>query len=124
MADKLFDQVEGIVQIKEEKRADVLLLRFVGRLDALSTPEAEKKVLHSIDLGSSKILMDFSGVDYISSAGMRMLLAVAKRLKTQSGKLTVCSITTNVMDVFKMSGFDHVLDLTPSEEEAFKRLSE
>jgi anti-anti-sigma factor len=119
--DKLYDQIEGIVEIKEEKKGDVLVLRFLGRLDALSTPEAEKKVFQFIDRGSAKILMDFSSVDYISSAGMRMLLAVTKKLKALSGRLILCSITTNVMDVFKMSGFDHVLDLTTSEAEALKK---
>jgi anti-anti-sigma regulatory factor len=50
-----------------------------------------------------------------------MLLAVTKKLKALSGRLILCSITTNVMDVFKMSGFDHVLDLTTSEAEALKK---
>lgn len=119
--DKLYEQIEGIVEIKEQKVGDVLVLRFFGRLDALSTPDAEKKVFQLIDQGNAKILMDFTSVDYISSAGMRMLLAVTKKLKALSGRLVLCSITTNVMDVFKMSGFDHVLDLTPSEAEALKK---
>lgn len=119
--DKLYEQIEGIVEIKEQKVGDVLVLRFFGRLDALSTPDAEKKVFQLIDQGNAKILMDFTSVDYISSAGMRMLLAVTKKLKALSGRLVLCSITTNVMDVFKMSGFDHVLDLTASETEALKK---
>lgn len=119
--DKLYDQIEGIVDIKEEKVGDVLVLRFFGRLDALSTPEAEKKVFQLIDRGNAKILMDFGSVDYISSAGMRMLLAVTKKLKALSGRLILCSITTNVMDVFKMSGFDHVLDLSATQADALKK---
>lgn len=116
--DKMTEQVEGVVKVKEERKGDVLVLRFLGRLDALSTPQTEKRVVQLIDAGASKILMDFAGVDYISSAGMRMLLAVTKKLKVLSGHLVLCSITMNVMDVFKMSGFDHVLELAATEEDA------
>lgn len=119
--DNMSDQVEGVVGVREEKKGDVLILRFLGRLDAVSTPEAEKRVMQLIEGGSHKVLMDFAGIDYISSAGMRMLLAVTKKLKVHSGRLVLCSITMNVMDVFKMSGFDHVLELTPNEGDALSK---
>lgn len=113
--------MDGVIDVKEEKQGEVLILHITGRLDALSTPETEKKVFHFINQGENKLLLDFSGVDYISSAGMRMLLALTKKLKPLSGQLVLCSITTNVMDVFKMSGFDHVLELTHSQDEALRR---
>lgn len=113
-------QGEG-VQLEEERKGDIVVLRIKGRLDAVSTPDAEKRVLEYIKKGDIKLLMDFSGVDYISSAGMRLLLATTKQLKFLSGHLVVCSMTTNVMDVFKLSGFDHILDLTVSEEEALRK---
>lgn len=122
MSPKGSDEVrEGGIQVKEELKGGVLILRFKGRLDALSTPEAEKQVFQHINSGQNKLLLDFSSVDYISSAGMRMLLSAVKKLKTQSGQLVLCSITTNVMDVFKMSGFDHVLELSPNEEDGLKK---
>lgn len=113
--------VEGVVELKEEKKGDVLLLKIKGRLDAISSPVAEKKVFECINNGQHKLLLDFSGVSYLSSAGMRMLLSTTKKLKSLSGKLVVCSITTNVMDVLKMSGFDHVLEIAKTEEEALRR---
>jgi len=112
---------EGVVEVKEEERGDVLVLRIRGRLDAISSPATEKKVFESINNGQTKLLLDFAGVAYLSSAGMRMLLSTTKKLKTLSGKLIVCSISPNVMDVLKMSGFDHVLELTNTEEEALRR---
>lgn len=114
--------MEGVVNVKEEKRGEILILQFTGRLDAISTPETEKKVLTYINAGQRKIILDFSGVDYISSAGMRMLLITTKKLKSISGQLVLCSITTNVMDVFKMSGFDHVLEMTKTKEDAINQL--
>jgi len=114
--------MEGEVEVIEEEKEDVLVLRIAGRLDAVSSPETEKKVLNIIDEGKLKIVMDFSGVDYLSSAGMRMLLATTKKLKALTGKLVVCGIKDNVMDVLKMSGFDHVLELADTEEAAMELL--
>lgn len=113
--------VEGFVEIKEEHVEGVTILRFKGRLDAISSPAAEKKVFEHINDGQHNILLDFQGVDYLSSAGMRMLLSTTKKLKTISGKLVVCSININVMDVLKMSGFDHVLELAQNQEEGLRK---
>jgi anti-anti-sigma factor len=113
--------MEGMIDVKEEKKGDVLVLHFNGRLDAISSPAAEKVVFEYINNGQHKLLLDFSGVAYLSSAGMRMLLSTTKKLKTLSGKLVVCSITSNVMDVLKMSVFDHVLELSKNEDEALRR---
>ena len=113
--------IEGLVEVKEQTKGDVLVLKMSGRLDAISSPSAEKKILEYIDSGHTKLLLDFSHVDYLSSAGMRMLLSIAKRLKMVSGKMVICSVSVNVMDVLKMSGFDHVLELTKTEESGLQR---
>lgn len=113
--------MDGLVAIREETKGDVLILRMSGRLDAISSPNAERKVFDYINNGQQKLLLDFSGVDYLSSAGMRMLLSVTKKLKTLSGKLILSSVTLNVMDVLKMSGFDHVLELVKTEEDGLRR---
>lgn len=113
--------MEGLAELKREIRGEILILHMQGRLDAISTPEIEKKVFDDINKGHVKLIFDFSGVDYISSAGMRMLLSTTKKLKGLDGHLVLCSISTNVMDVFKMSGFDHVLDLAEDKELALQR---
>lgn len=113
--------VEGMVDLKEEKKGDILVIRIAGRLDAISSPIAEKKVFEYINSGQYKLVLDFSKVDYLSSAGMRMLLSTTKKLKSLAGKVTLCAIAPNVMDVLRMSGFDHVLDLAQTEEEALRK---
>jgi anti-anti-sigma factor len=115
------NNMEGMVNIKEEIKGDILILRISGRLDAISSPTAERKVFDYINKGQYKLLLNFSGVDYLSSAGMRMLLSVTKKLKALSGKLVLCSVTGNVMDVLTMSGFDHVLELTKTEEDGLRK---
>ena len=96
---------------------------MTGRLDAVSSPTAERKVFEFINGGKYKLLADMGGIDYLSSAGMRMLLSVTKKLKTLSGKLVLVSVTANVMDILKMSGFDHVLEIAQKEEEGLKKFS-
>jgi len=113
--------MEGVIELNEEKKGDVLVIHVKGRLDAISSPTAEKKVFDSINSGQTKLILDFSGVSYLSSAGMRMLLSTTKKLKSLSGKVVVSSITSNVMDVLKMSGFDHVLEIAATEDEALRR---
>lgn len=112
---------DEMIDIKEEKNQDVLVIRIKGRLDAMTSAEAERRVLNVIEHGDKKLLLDFLNVEYISSAGMRMLLTVAKKLKNLSGKLVLCSVNTRVMDVLKMSGFDHVIDLQNDELEALTK---
>src|SRR5262245_49864499 len=106
--------------LKEEQKGDVFILRIRGRLDAFSSPNAEQKVFSALKSGQNKVLLDLAGVTYLSSAGMRMLLSTTKKLRTESGKVAVCSMTPNVMDILKMSGFDHVLELFKTEEDALR----
>ncbi len=109
-------------EVTAEYKGNVLVLRIKGRLDALSSSEAEKKICSSIEEGQSKVLLDMAAVTYLSSAGMRMLLSTTKRVRSMAGRMVLCSTANNVLDVLKISGFDHVLELFETEEEATKQL--
>jgi anti-sigma B factor antagonist/stage II sporulation protein AA (anti-sigma F factor antagonist) len=111
------------VDVLEEQSGTTLILRIKGRLDAITSPPAEKKILETINRGERNILLNFEGVDYLSSAGMRTLLVINKRLSTQNGRLVISSITPYVMDVLKMSGFDHVLQLAKDDAEGLKKIN-
>jgi len=114
--------MNGIVTIEEEVRGDTLILRMTGRLDAISSPPAESKVVGYINGGRNKLLIDMGGIDYLSSAGMRMLLSVAKKIKAHTGKFVLVAVTPNVMDILRMSGFDRILEIAQNEEEGLKKL--
>lgn len=111
---------DSIAELIEEQKGEVLLVRIKGRLDAVSSPTAEKKVFDSINSGHHKVVLELGSVVYISSAGMRMLLSTTKKIRSLSGKLCICGMTPNVLDVLKMSGFDHILELYNTEDEALK----
>jgi anti-sigma B factor antagonist/stage II sporulation protein AA (anti-sigma F factor antagonist) len=111
---------ENLSNLREDHIGEVFILRLRGRLDAVSSPQVEHKIFEAINSGQTKMLIEMGGVIYLSSAGLRMLFSTTKKLRSLSGKLVVCNMATNVSDVLKMSGFDHVLDLAKNEEEALK----
>lgn len=110
----------GPINVREEKKGEVIILRFKGKLDSISAPDVEKKIFDLINRGEHKMLLDFSEITYVSSAGMRVLFSTAKKLKGLSGQLRISSVAVNVMDDLKLSGFDQTLELFNSEEDALR----
>lgn len=111
------------VDIQVDHKNDFLVLAFTGKLDALSSPAAEKKVFDFIESGNPRIIFDFKNVNYLSSAGLRMLFSVSKKLKGLSGRVVLSDVQQEVMNVLALSGFDHILEIAPSLDEAKKKLS-
>ena len=116
--------MDETIAIHEKQSGEVLILQIKGRLDAISSIDAEKKIFDYIGSGHHNLVLNFSEVDYLSSVGMRLLLRTTKKLKMLSGKMVVCSLTSNVMDILKMSGFDHVIEFSKNEEEALKKFEQ
>ena len=104
------------VTVKEVNEVRVLL--FEGNLDTNTAPQAQAQIDELIDGGSSKILINFDDLNYISSAGLRVLLATAKKLKAISGDLKICGLNQTVQEVFDISGFSSILSVVATEEDA------
>ena len=96
----------------------VRVLSFQGNLDTNTAPEAESQINGLIDAGVLKLLVNFEKLDYISSAGRRLLRATAKKLKPSGGDLKICCLNPTVQEVFDISGFSTILSVASSEEEA------
>lgn len=110
------------MEAQVEEKGEVVVVRVEGRLDAASSPQLEKRIAGIIDTGHFKIVLNLEGVDYLSSAGMRLILSVLKKLKNLEGKVVTCNINDEVMEVIKMAGFNQVLEIYPSEAEAMNHL--
>ncbi len=110
------------MEAQVEEKGDVVIVRVEGRLDAASSPQLEKKINSIVDSGHFKLVLNFAGVEYLSSAGMRLMLSVSKKLKHLEGKVVACSLNDEVMEVIKMAGFHQVLEMYPTEEECFSHL--
>ena len=110
------------MEAQVEEKGDVIVVRVQGRLDAASSPQLEKKLNSIIESGHFKVILNLAGVDYLSSAGMRVMLSVSKKLRHLEGKVVACSLNEDVMVIIKMAGFHQVLEIYPSEEECFNHI--
>jgi len=96
---------------------DTHIVAIAGSLDSTTSPEVQK-ALDALLAGAKKVVLDFSGLDYISSAGLRVLLGAAKRLRASGGTLRLFGLNQSVREVFEISGFSAILAVYPSEAEA------
>ena len=93
------------MNIETEHRDDILILRPLGRLHSSSSPELEHLLSEQLDAGCQRLVLDFSALSYISSAGLRVVLLAGKKLHARQGKIVLTSLQDMVRDVFDMSGF-------------------
>ncbi len=91
--------------------ADVTVVALTGNLDTSSAPEADKALKACIAEGTTKLLVDLENIDFVSSAGLRVLLAAAKGLKATSGEIRICCLNKTVQEVFDISGFSAILSV-------------
>jgi len=91
----------------EAKRADLLVL--AGRLDASQCGPAQA----ALDAAHGVVTLDCSGLEYISSAGLGVLLKTQKRLLAASGKLRLTGVSRHLRDIFMYSGFDQIIEIEP-----------
>ena len=104
----------------EEKTDGVLVLRISGKIHTEASEELLGKLNTLIDQGERHLLLDFSGVEYINSSGLRALLIVAKKLNGLSGKMVLATVTEWIQQVLRISGCASVIGVYPSKEEALQ----
>jgi anti-sigma B factor antagonist len=102
----------------EEKTDGVLVLGVSGKIHTEVAEELREKLNTLMDQGERYFLLDFSGVDYINSSGLRVLLIAAKKLNGLSGKIVVAQATEWIQQVLRISGCASVIGVYPSKEEA------
>ncbi len=106
------------MQITVKTTNEVKVLAFEGSLDTGTSPDAQQQLDRLIEEGENRFLVNFEKLDYISSAGLRVLLAAAKQLKGTDGELRICSLNEVVREVFDISGFTTIFKVFGSESEA------
>lgn len=93
---------------RQSERTDVTI---IGRVDSLSAPELERKLMEILDRGETNLLLDMERTEYLSSAGIRTILRIAKRLEVLGGNIAFRGVRGMVLDVFRMTGIDRVFHL-------------
>ncbi len=99
------DRQGQFMDIGESKEGAVFVLEPKGRLDSANARSFEERVLAAVEQGETALLIDFGGLDYISSAGLRVLLMGAKRLQQSGGTIALCTLSPSIREVFEISGF-------------------
>jgi anti-anti-sigma factor len=108
------------LNIEMDEIDELLILRLDGRLDAATTSILDRKIQTLIDEGHIRIALDFSDLEYLSSAGMRVLLSESRKLHAKKGAFLLFSLSSEIEDVLKMAGFDRILLIFPTEKEALQ----
>ncbi len=110
------------MKLHARKEGNVTIISVKGRLDAVTSPEFENQLSEMILKGESLFVLNLSELEYISSAGLRSILATAKKLKQKEGKLLFVGLKGPVDEVFKISGFHSIFKIYDSEESALKEI--
>ncbi len=110
------------MNIKTRTERDITVVALAGNLDSNTSPEAQQALDAILAGGSRKIVVDFTALDYISSAGLRVLLGAAKRLGGAEGGLRLFGLNETVREVFHISGFSTILSVSATEADALKGL--
>ena len=96
------------MEISKNKNGEELVIAIKGRLDTNTAPELEKSALEDLK-DYKKLTLNLSDLDYISSAGLRVVLMIHKSMTGQGGKLVVSHPKDEVLEVFDMTGFSSFL---------------
>lgn len=117
---KLAEEGEVSVEIKQEEVGGVMVLAPLARVDSNTAGEFEKVLVSVLQKGKTRLVIDFDQLEYISSAGLRVVLIGAKTCKAKSGKLVLCSMKSHIREVFDVSGFTKILNIVADREAALK----
>jgi anti-anti-sigma factor len=108
----------GIMEIDAQKKKNALVVSAKGRIDAITAPQFENSLFDFISKGENIFVINFAHLEYISSAGLRSILATAKKLKEKKGKMLFAGLQEPVKEVFRISGFNSIFQVFTTDEEA------
>ena len=118
----LFGNKGAMMEIETRKEENATVVSVTGKMDAVSAPELEKELSQLMVDGEKGFVLDLGELDYISSAGLRVILATAKRLKEKEGKILLASLQDMVKEVFEISGFSAIIPIYESVESALNHV--
>lgn len=108
--------------IEQTDLAGVTVIAPSGRVDTTTSGSVEEAVRRAVDSGARRLIIDFSGVEYISSAGLRVFLVLAKRMRDLHGRLILCGMPEPVSQVFRLAGFMALFQVEASRAAAVARM--
>ena len=111
------------MEITQQEKNGIVSISIIGRLDADSSQEAEKVVKEALAGQTNRVLFNLGDLEYLSSAGLRVLLSAAKEMRRRDGKIVLCSLNEFVKEIFEVSGFQSLIPIAESVESGIEVLS-
>ncbi len=111
------------MNLSDERRGDVLIVRPEGRIDTNTSEELERWLMSRIDGSLKRLVVDMSGIDYISSAGLRVLLMTVKKLRGSGGQLVLGGLNPSVRQIFELAGFLSIFAVEADVDRAVAKLT-
>jgi anti-anti-sigma factor len=106
------------MNIQQAESDGVMVLAPAGRIDTTTSAAVEEAVRRAVDDGARRLVIDFAAVEYISSAGLRVFLVLAKRMRDLRGRLVLCGMPEPVSQVFRLAGFMTLFQVEATREAA------
>ena len=106
------------MDIQTERNNRTLIAKAEGRIDGVNARDFEEALKSAISADDNTVVMDLEGLSYISSAGLRVILLIAKTLRKRNAELMLCSLSDPIREVFEISGFDKIIPVHASREQA------
>lgn len=110
------------INISKEIKDDILIFRLKGRLDTINSPKIQEQILNHLANGHTKILLNFGGIEYISSAGIKVLLSLNQKIKELHGTLMISSAAPEILEIINLTGLLQYLTIAKNEDEALKKM--
>jgi anti-anti-sigma factor len=110
------------VDVREDREGDIVVLEPHGRCDSMTASTLGERLTTALAAPGARLVLDFKQLEYISSAGFRVLLLAAKRAETGDSRLVLCGVTGKVRQLFDLAGFLDLLPLYASREESLASL--
>jgi anti-sigma B factor antagonist/stage II sporulation protein AA (anti-sigma F factor antagonist) len=117
---------EENVELTSRKLADVVVVAPAGEIDHVNAMKLEEALTPFVDAAAAAqtpLVLDFTNVEYISSMGLRMLMAAARRMRSRNAPMAVAGLQQTVQEIFEIARFRFVVDVFPSVRDALVALS-
>ena len=108
----------SVLGLSTETEGDTTVVIPAGRIDGSTASPFQEALLKLIEEGTGSLVVDFEKIEYISSAGLRVLLLAAKRLQAGGRKIVLCAMRDHIAEVFKISGFSEILAIHATRQDA------
>ena len=110
------------MDLREDTSGDITILEVNGRIDSSTAPVLGEKLTASLVTPKRRLILDLRQLEYISSAGFRILLLAGKRAEESEARFVLCSVTGKVRQLFDLGGFLDLFVISGSREEAIRAL--